>query len=56
MVQVRINRRPRIGRYGHLDQSEAYDLSQLDYGPITVTLYLRDVDGYFNDETQISRY
>ena len=27
LVQVTINRRLRIGRDGHLDQSEAYDLS-----------------------------
>ena len=35
LVQVTINRRPLIGRDGHLDQSEAYDLSQLvrEYGP-----------------------
>ena len=27
IVQVTIYRRPRIGRDGHLDQSEAYDIS-----------------------------
>ena len=34
LVQVTINRRLLIGRDGHLDQSEAYDLSQLvrEYG------------------------
>ena len=35
LVQVTIYRRLRIGRDGHLDQSEAYDISQLvrKYGP-----------------------
>ena len=35
LVQVTIYRRLLIGRDGHLDQSEAYDISQLvrEYGP-----------------------
>ena len=35
LVQVTIYRRHLIGRDGHLDQSEAYDISQLvrEYGP-----------------------
>ena len=28
LVQVTINRRPLIGRDGHLDQSEAYDINR----------------------------
>ena len=35
LVQVTIYRRLRIGRDGHLEQSKAYDISQLvrEYGP-----------------------
>ena len=43
LVQVTIYRRLLIGRDGHLDQSEAYDISQLvrEYGPCYV--YVNDV-------------
>ena len=39
LVQVAIYRRLLIGRDGHLDQSEAYDISQLvrKYGPSQVS-------------------
>ena len=41
LVQVTIYRRLRIGRDGHLDQSEAYDISQLvrEYGPCIAWFY-----------------
>ena len=38
LVQVTIHRRLGIGRDGHLDQSQAYDVSQLvrEYGPCII--------------------
>ena len=44
LVQVTIYRRLLIGRDGHLDQSEAYAISQLvrEYGPCRIPRYGRD--------------
>ena len=45
LVQVTIYRRLRIGRDGHLDQSEAYDISQLlrEYGQSGYSLTRYDI-------------
>ena len=41
LVQVTIYRRIRIGRDGHLDQSEAYEISYLvrEYGPRYIAVF-----------------
>ena len=41
-MQVTIYRKLLIGRDGHLDQSEAYDISQLvrEYGPSTHVAFM----------------
>ena len=56
LVQVTINRRPLIGRDGHLDQSEAYALSYLvrEYGPCIAVQTQKAVSAYFT--LQVSSY